>query len=260
MPDRVAQFREVQSSLNDIAYNDNFIHVISNIFDNMGRVTECGENNVKKEIIDEINNMWSEINTIQNATNTKVEFNNLHDLQSILSTLQVYASIGYIIYADADKINASNSLILLDKFRTSGCDLFTKKNTDYGDAFANYGIVGVMVRMGDKIARINSLSRNKNKVTDESIMDTFIDLYNYSIMALMLIGDQHEADSNLYAYRDHLLRSVRSTERELQSIKNEHKVVVGQIQRSCDHEWVRDYTEYCDSHSPHYCKKCDLMN
>tara|TARA_B100001250_G_C19702344_1_gene745347 strand:- start:230 stop:1012 length:783 start_codon:yes stop_codon:yes gene_type:complete len=260
MPDRVAQFKKVQSSLNDVAYNDNFTHVISNIFDNMGHVTEGGESNVKREVIDEINNMWSEINTIQNKTNIKVEFNNLHDLQSVLSTLQVYASIGYIIYADADKINASNSLILLDKFRTSGCDLFTKKNTDYGDAFANYGIVGVMVRMGDKIARINSLSRNKNKVTDESIMDTFIDLYNYSIMALILVCDQHEADSDPYVYRNYLLRCATSIERELRSIKSEYKIVTEQIQRSCDHEWVRDYTEYCDSHTPHYCKKCDLMN
>ena len=29
-------------------------------------------------------------------------------------------------------------------------DLFKKKNTDYGDAFANFGPVGVIVRMGDK--------------------------------------------------------------------------------------------------------------
>ena len=29
--------------------------------------------------------------------------------------------------------------------------LFERKNADYGDAFATYGSVGVIVRMGDKI-------------------------------------------------------------------------------------------------------------
>ncbi|MDC0142036.1 hypothetical protein OAI84_00380 [bacterium] len=29
--------------------------------------------------------------------------------------------------------------------------LFLKKNKDYGDAFANYGPIGVIVRIGDKI-------------------------------------------------------------------------------------------------------------
>ena len=32
--------------------------------------------------------------------------------------------------------------------------LFIKKNTDYGDAFANYGPIGVIIRMGDKIQRL----------------------------------------------------------------------------------------------------------
>ena len=29
-----------------------------------------------------------------------------------------------------------------------GLELFLKKNKDYGDAFANYGPIGVLVRMG----------------------------------------------------------------------------------------------------------------
>jgi hypothetical protein len=39
-------------------------------------------------------------------------------------------------------------------------ELFTKKNADYGDAFANYGPVGVIVRLGDKIQRLSSVSKN----------------------------------------------------------------------------------------------------
>ena len=36
-------------------------------------------------------------------------------------------------------------------------ELFSRKNTDYGDAFATYGTVGVIVRMGDKIQRLLSV-------------------------------------------------------------------------------------------------------
>lgn len=69
-----------------------------------------------------------------------------------------------------------------------GLELFTKKNTDYGDAFANYGPVGVIVRMGDKIQRLVSVSNNNiHLVNTESLRDTLIDLHNYAAMAIMLL-------------------------------------------------------------------------
>jgi Nucleotide modification associated domain 1 len=66
-------------------------------------------------------------------------------------------------------------------------ELFKKKNADYGDAFATYGVVGVIVRIGDKIQRLSSVTRNGvTLVNDENLKDTLIDLHNYSAMALML--------------------------------------------------------------------------
>jgi hypothetical protein len=71
-----------------------------------------------------------------------------------------------------------------------GLELFKKKNTDYGDAFANYGAIGVLVRMGDKISRCQSISNNSiSLVNTESLRDTLIDLHNYSAMAIMLIDE-----------------------------------------------------------------------
>ena len=35
-----------------------------------------------------------------------------------------------------------------------------EKNKDYGDAFANYGPIGVIVRMGDKINRLTNVTNN----------------------------------------------------------------------------------------------------
>lgn len=74
--------------------------------------------------------------------------------------------------------------------QNEGLELFKKKNTDYGDAFANYGPVGVIVRMGDKIQRLVSVSNNKiSLVNTESIRDTLIDLHNYAAMAIMLLDE-----------------------------------------------------------------------
>lgn len=69
--------------------------------------------------------------------------------------------------------------------------LFMKKNADYGDAFAKYGVIGVIIRMQDKLHRAISITTTGvNLVESEGICDTLIDLHNYAAMALMLIKEQ----------------------------------------------------------------------
>ena len=69
-------------------------------------------------------------------------------------------------------------------------ELFKKKNADYGDAFANYGPTGVIVRMGDKIQRLVSVTNNGiHLVNTESLRDTLIDLHNYAAMGIMLLDE-----------------------------------------------------------------------
>ena len=71
-----------------------------------------------------------------------------------------------------------------------GLELFERKNADYGDAFSTYGAVGVIVRMGDKISRLSSITNTGiNLVEDEKIRDTLIDLHNYAAMAIMLLDE-----------------------------------------------------------------------
>jgi len=73
--------------------------------------------------------------------------------------------------------------------------LFARKNADYGDAFAGYGPVGVLVRLGDKVSRLSSVTKTGiNLVNTESLRDTLIDLHNYSAMAVMLLD---ESKSNI---------------------------------------------------------------
>ena len=69
-------------------------------------------------------------------------------------------------------------------------EALTKKNIDYGDAFAKYGVIGVLMRIEDKLQRLMSITKNGvNLINDEGIRDTLIDLHNYAAMALLLLDE-----------------------------------------------------------------------
>jgi len=69
-------------------------------------------------------------------------------------------------------------------------ELFEKKNNDYGDAFAKFGVVGVLMRIEDKLQRALNITNNGiTLIKDERIEDTLLDLHNYAAMALMLLNE-----------------------------------------------------------------------
>jgi len=83
-----------------------------------------------------------------------------------------------------------NRVEQLREIQGKALDLFTRKNADYGDAFAKYGVIGVLMRIEDKIQRSLSITKNRvNLISDEGIKDTLLDLHNYAAMALMLIEE-----------------------------------------------------------------------
>ena len=83
-----------------------------------------------------------------------------------------------------------NRIEQMKKIQNEALELFTKKNIDYGDAFAKYGVIGVLMRIEDKLQRYISITKNGiNLIDDEGIRDTLIDLNNYSAMALMLLDE-----------------------------------------------------------------------
>jgi len=85
---------------------------------------------------------------------------------------------------------ANNRVDQMEQVQQEGLELFKKKNKDYGDAFAEYGPVGVLIRMGDKIKRLQSIEKNKiTMIDDEQMRDTLIDLHNYAAMAIMLLDE-----------------------------------------------------------------------
>lgn len=76
-------------------------------------------------------------------------------------------------------------------------DLYEKKNHDYGDSFhqtfEEEGMAMTRIRLGDKLSRFKTLSCGaEQKVNDESIRDTLIDLANYAIMTVVEMDMKRE--------------------------------------------------------------------
>ena len=66
---------------------------------------------------------------------------------------------------------------------------YAAKNHDYGNSFEQsldkFGLVASVVRLGDKMNRIESLTKKEAQVKDESIKDSLLDMANYAIMTVM---------------------------------------------------------------------------
>ena len=78
------------------------------------------------------------------------------------------------------------------RIQNEGFELFKLKNLDYGDAYEDYAVIGILVRLNDKIRRLQTITKNKIilNVKTESLRDTLIDLQNYSTMALLLLDEE----------------------------------------------------------------------
>lgn len=80
--------------------------------------------------------------------------------------------------------------------------VFQLKNAAYGNSFMNsikkYGLIAAIVRISDKIERINTLINNPTLDTNnESLQDSYEDLINYCIMTLVYL-DYGYLDSNAF--------------------------------------------------------------
>ena len=246
---RAQQFDEVQQSFNFHSWFEREPCV------EIGKLEECHEK-IKKNIV-----IKSDMVKITNRTSLEV----------ILREVQFYTLLLSVAHVKSANIEKE-----VTKFKRDAAELFKRKNADYGDAFALYGIPGVLMRMGDKFQRISSLSQNGVvNIKSESQADTIVDLYNYSIIALMLLRENsapvnlsdrdgalitiNKAADNpqqLNKIREYIIEETYPISSDVSKYKYLLEVVTGLLYNCCDHKWTRDYGEYVDSHTPHYCERC----
>jgi len=74
--------------------------------------------------------------------------------------------------------------------------LYAAKNKDYGDSFGSgfkeYGLAMPAIRLDDKLSRFKQLIRHEAEVKGESIIDTLMDLANYSIMTIIELENREK--------------------------------------------------------------------
>lgn len=80
-------------------------------------------------------------------------------------------------------------------------DTFSKKNSDYGNAFEeildDFGASYAVGRLKEKHKRLTKLiTSNKQEVEDESIEDTLLDMANYAVLTIMWMQKQKERANN----------------------------------------------------------------
>tara|TARA_Y100000389_G_scaffold199116_1_gene236914 strand:+ start:5106 stop:5462 length:357 start_codon:yes stop_codon:yes gene_type:complete len=113
---------------------------------------------------------------------------------AILELLKIYNMIFNMFYQypiDKNENENENEVKKFKKIQNLGLDLFIKKNKDYGKAYSKYGAIGVLIRINDKISRLQTITKTKILlVDDESLKDTLIDLHNYSAIALMELNKE----------------------------------------------------------------------
>lgn len=76
-------------------------------------------------------------------------------------------------------------------------EVYKAKNADYGNSFGvqfdKFGLLSLVIRLNDKLARLEQLVSNDTQVKDEKIEDTILDACNYCAMALVELQKQKQA-------------------------------------------------------------------
>jgi hypothetical protein len=76
-------------------------------------------------------------------------------------------------------------------------ELLVQKHNDYGPSNISDApggpLNGLSVRLHDKVARLNNLLSNNKEPQNESVQDTFIDILNYALIALLVIENKWDS-------------------------------------------------------------------
>jgi hypothetical protein len=156
----------------------------SKLFDHLCSIP----NNSKEKLKAEINSMYG----VKYAPVTPIA-----KLKKVESSAE-HDGIEYTFNINAADINAAFGVPTFEAFDAITDELkdtYIKKNHDYGNSFDKsidkFGLTAAVVRMNDKMERLNSLLHKDAKV-DESIRDTVMDLANYCIMTAMYLDSKKE--------------------------------------------------------------------
>lgn len=98
-----------------------------------------------------------------------------------------------------DKDSEPWNVSMFRKLTQKMADTYARKNATYNDSFGKsvekYGFIAALTRMSDKFNRIENLILGaENKVPDESLEDTLIDMACYAVMTAIALREKSVPD------------------------------------------------------------------
>lgn len=122
------------------------------------------------------------IDKLENAIRVGVSIGALDLIRSVTNELKILGQ----------RSELDSSVDSFMDITTNMAKVYAAKNHDYGNSFDcslnKFGLIAGLVRMGDKMNRLESLINKKAMVKDESIRDTLLDLASYCIMTVMWLN------------------------------------------------------------------------
>lgn len=123
-----------------------------------------------------------------------------HDYDECVRKLHIYQR-----EQEGDKMNVNRLLDTHKALSKAALSIMESKNHDYrggtNDPFANFNaapslgidpVLGVLLRMQDKIMRIKTYNEKKElKVEGEGIRDAVMDIINYAVIAYCMLEDKN---------------------------------------------------------------------
>ena len=104
---------------------------------------------------------------------------------SIMALIQIEKGI-----VEQPDINILEALKLYDKKIKITYDLMLKKNHDYGEAWREMRVSSLTDLILQKLLRVKQIEDNKGKtIISEGIEANYQDIINYSVFALILLGE-----------------------------------------------------------------------
>ena len=191
MEGRIKQMLKVQEEAkNSDSYNFEGDDAIEKFF-------YSNDPEIFNKAIIKLQSLGEKIKTLIKKNNTiiELELENNSEMRKLLIDIHSFTILIIALFEINDDDMKDNPFILFNKYeeiQKKTLEIFKMKNADYGDSFAIYGTIGVLIRMGDKFLRIDSLIKKENfigNILEESIIDTLLDLVNYAAMGVMLLDE-----------------------------------------------------------------------
>jgi len=111
----------------------------------------------------------------------------LENRDAVFDAAKAEARLAGLLEEDLVKVTRNKLVVIA----ADVVDIILRKNEDYQDAWQRQGIQGTLVRIADKLCRIETLTDGRQAlVAEEKLEQTLLDNIGYSFLALLWLKEK----------------------------------------------------------------------